>query len=119
MPILYHEKQESALCGQHCLNNLLQGPYFTEVALADVAQELDRRERELMLTEGVTPEARRFLQEASGNVADDGNFSIQVLSEALRRSHNVTLEDTRNESARAVLANPTSEQGFILNRQVC
>jgi ataxin-3 len=116
MPILYHEKQESALCGQHCLNNLLQGPYFTEIALAEVAQELDQRERELMLAEGITPEARRFLQEASGNVADDGNFSIQVLSEALRRSHNVTLEDTRNESARAVLVNPTSEQGFILNR---
>ena len=26
---IYHEKQVASLCGQHCLNNLLQGPYFT------------------------------------------------------------------------------------------
>ena len=25
MVYLYHERQEAALCGQHCLNNLLQG----------------------------------------------------------------------------------------------
>jgi hypothetical protein len=28
----------AALCGQHCLNNLLQGPYFSEVSLAEIAQ---------------------------------------------------------------------------------
>lgn len=28
--------QVAALCGQHCLNALLQGPYFTEVDLAQV-----------------------------------------------------------------------------------
>lgn len=30
--------QVAALCGQHCLNNLLQGPYFSEVSLAEIAQ---------------------------------------------------------------------------------
>jgi hypothetical protein len=31
---VYHEKQDSSLCGQHALNTLLQGPYFTAVDLA-------------------------------------------------------------------------------------
>jgi hypothetical protein len=26
---IYFEKQQSALCGQHCLNALLQGSFFT------------------------------------------------------------------------------------------
>jgi len=30
--------QVAALCGQHCLNNLLQGPYFSEISLAEIAQ---------------------------------------------------------------------------------
>ena len=54
MTILYHEKQESALCGQHCLNNLLQGPYYNAGTLADLAHELDRKETALMMTEGGT-----------------------------------------------------------------
>ena len=28
------------MCGQHCLNNLLQGPYFSADMLADIAQEV-------------------------------------------------------------------------------
>ena len=83
MTILYHEKQESALCGQHCLNNLLQGPYFNAGALADIAHELDRKEKALMMSEGMTADAMAFMREASGNVDAQGNFSIQVLSEAL------------------------------------
>ena len=38
---VYHERQESALCGQHCLNNLLQNAYFTAPDLSDIALELD------------------------------------------------------------------------------
>ena len=45
---IYHEKQESKLCGQHCLNNLLQGSYFTAPDLADIAQSLDESERRLL-----------------------------------------------------------------------
>ena len=63
--LLYHERQVAALCGQHCLNNLLQGPYFTEVDLAEVAQELDRKEQALMFEQGATSEARAFLREGS------------------------------------------------------
>ena len=38
---VYHEVQESALCGQHCLNNLLQNAYFTAPDLSDIALDLD------------------------------------------------------------------------------
>ena len=78
---IYHERQESALCGQHCLNNLLQGAFFSPADLADIAAELDALERQMMLEAGVdTPEAIAFLAEESGNVDNSGNFSIQVLN---------------------------------------
>lgn len=84
MPLVYHERQQSALCGQHCLNNLLQGPYFSEFELAEIAQGLDKAELELMLESGVTSDAERYMSEGSGNVALDGNFSVQVLAQAVR-----------------------------------
>nr|ADD00649.1 ataxin 3 variant e [Homo sapiens] len=31
MESIFHEKQEGSLCAQHCLNNLLQGEYFSPV----------------------------------------------------------------------------------------
>ena len=37
--IIYFEPQAAALCGVHALNTLLQGPYFTEVELAQVGAE--------------------------------------------------------------------------------
>ncbi len=33
---VYHEQQQSALCARHCLNNLLQGPFFTEFNLSQI-----------------------------------------------------------------------------------
>ncbi|GAQ79023.1 Ataxin-3 [Klebsormidium nitens] len=83
-PLLYHEKQESAICGVHALNTLLQGPYFTEVDLSQIALELDKNEREMMAESGLeSSDYLKFMAEESGNVAADGNFSIQVLSKAL------------------------------------
>ena len=59
---IYHEKQRSALCGQHCLNNLLQGPFFGVMDLAEIAHELDARERQLMMELGNdTDDAIRYL----------------------------------------------------------
>lgn len=45
---IYHERQDSLLCGQHCINNLLQGPYFNAVDLSDIAIELDSFENSLI-----------------------------------------------------------------------
>jgi hypothetical protein len=37
---LYWEPQESGFCGVHCVNNLLQGAYFTEIDLAQIGEFL-------------------------------------------------------------------------------
>ena len=79
---VFHEQQEAALCGQHCLNNLLQGTYYTANDLAEIALELDRIESAITGASDGT----------SSNVDDSGNFSLHVLYEALKRSHGLSLE---------------------------
>lgn len=59
---LYHEKQEAGLCGVHTLNNLLQGPFFSEVDLMQIAQDLDAEEKRVMAEMGTeTPEYLQFV----------------------------------------------------------
>ena len=101
---IYHEKQFGSLCGQHCLNNLLQGPYFSAENLAGIASELNAAEHALL---GSDPRGSGF---KSYNVDDSGNFSIQVLRQALQRSHGILLVggDSVNEAVEA-------EQAFVLN----
>ncbi|XP_073135190.1 ataxin-3 homolog [Henckelia pumila] len=77
--MLYHEVQESKLCAVHCVNTVLQGPFFSEFDLAAVASDLDRTERQMMLG-SVTGD---FLPDLSHNVSLDGDFSIQVVEKAL------------------------------------
>ena len=46
---IYFEKQGvDRLCGLHCINALLQGPYFSEMDLAQIGLGLDQKEKELM-----------------------------------------------------------------------
>ncbi|KAB1214647.1 hypothetical protein CJ030_MR5G002878 [Morella rubra] len=79
--MLYHEVQESKLCAVHCVNTVLQGPFFSEFDLAAVASDLDRKERQVMLAGGAA--SGDFLSDESHNVSLDGDFSIQVLQRAL------------------------------------
>ncbi|NP_001158246.1 ataxin-3 isoform b [Homo sapiens] len=66
MESIFHEKQEGSLCAQHCLNNLLQGEYFSPVELSSIAHQLDEEERMRMAEGGVTSEDyRTFLQTAA------------------------------------------------------
>uniref|UniRef100_A0A2K6MBV3 ubiquitinyl hydrolase 1 n=1 Tax=Rhinopithecus bieti TaxID=61621 RepID=A0A2K6MBV3_RHIBE len=63
MESIFHEKQEGSLCAQHCLNNLLQGEYFSPVELSSIAHQLDEEERMRMAEGGVTSEDyHTFLQ---------------------------------------------------------
>uniref|UniRef100_A0A6Q2XQE2 ubiquitinyl hydrolase 1 n=1 Tax=Esox lucius TaxID=8010 RepID=A0A6Q2XQE2_ESOLU len=63
MESIFHEKQEGSLCAQHCLNNLLQGEYFTPVDLSSIAHQLDEEERMRMAEGGMgSEEYRTFLQ---------------------------------------------------------
>ena len=79
--MLYHEVQESKLCAVHCVNTVLQGPFFSEFDLAALASDLDRKERQVMLDSAAAAAASpsaNFLSEESHNVSLDGDFSIQV-----------------------------------------
>jgi hypothetical protein len=89
------------------LNNLLQlGPVFTPQDLSEVALELDDKERELMMSQGMdTEDAIKFVAEDSGRVDDSGNFSVEVLSVALERRFNITLSTEFNADAKAFILN--------------
>jgi hypothetical protein len=114
---IYHEQQESALCGQHCLNNLLQGPHFTAIDLSDIAQSLDEEERRLQSGIELTPDSFQ-----SNNVDDSGNFSIQVLKNALFRYSKCDLvpwhQNPRDNDYQEemVEAAHLSNKAFIVNR---
>ncbi|KAL5965930.1 Ataxin-3, partial [Taenia solium] len=103
MEKIYHE-QVDRFCAQHCLNSLLQGPYFTVESLAEIAHNLDDRERR----------ARNSLQADCLNTDESGNFSVQVIAMALQ---NLGLELVpymrKSEEAEAARADPTSQRAFI------
>lgn len=78
---VYHEAQEpgSQLCAQHCLNNLLQGPYFAAGDLGELSRQLDERERALLEGNAL----QRAVADGSMNGDDTGFFSVQVVNAAL------------------------------------
>eukprot|EP00741_Cyanophora_paradoxa_P001938 tig00000523_g1877.t1 len=114
--LLFHERQDAGLCGQHCLNNLVQQPMWTEVDLLHIATELDRKEREVMAEAGHTAELEKFLREDSGNIAADGNFSVQVLMEALK-TLKLSLVPLQGSDPIAATArkDPWNQRAFICN----
>ncbi|CAM6036616.1 unnamed protein product [Sphagnum compactum] len=115
--LLYHEVQESRLCAVHCVNAVLQGPYFSEVDLASMAQDLDQQEQQVMLESGAgSSHYLNFMAEGSSNVAADGNFSIQVLNRALEiwSLQCISLEAPEAEEARL---SPHKQKAFICNLQ--
>ncbi|KAL5113115.1 Ataxin-3 [Taenia crassiceps] len=96
MEKIYHE--------QHCLNSLLQGPYFSVESLAEIAHNLDDKERK----------ARNSWWADCLNTDESGNFSVQVIAMALQ---NLGLELVpymqKSEEAEAARADPTSQRAFI------
>ena len=110
---VYHERQESLLCGQHCLNNLLQQAAFTPMDLADIAHGLDAQEAQLYLDGANQADKLRYLAESSGNVDESGNYSLEVLKNALL-ARGVELLSWTGEVARTV--DPLTETAFIVNR---
>ena len=115
---VYHEKQEALLCGQHALNNLLQGPAFTAHQLSQIAHQLDALELEYMAqnNEGGTRSAdyQRRLQEGSTNVDEAGNFSIQVLKAALQEHYRIVLDYLNDDVLKG--KDITDMQGFICHK---
>jgi len=115
METIFHEKQDGSLCAQHCLNSLLQGPYFTAVDLGTLANRLDEEEREQMAEGGVdTEEYRKFLEQPSSNMDDSGYFSVQVISSALQVwGLELVPYCSTDERAKSALENPSRMQSFI------
>lgn len=101
---IYHEQQDSLLCGQHALNNLIQQQNFFDAGqLAEIAHQLDAQEQIFMGGK---------LTEPSGNVDAQGNFSIQVIMNALS---NFGI-DLTVWSMKFAESDPSLEEGFIVNR---
>ncbi len=61
---VYFEKQgKDMMCGVHCINSLLQGPYFDEVTMSNIALTLDQKEKDLMSEAGLsTNEFLKYMQ---------------------------------------------------------
>ncbi|XP_020913568.1 ataxin-3 isoform X2 [Exaiptasia diaphana] len=117
MEAIFHEKQEGSLCAQHCLNTLLQGPYFTPVDLASIGQSLDDEERQRMAEGDVNSEEyQRFLQQPSSNYDDSGFFSIQVMCRALS-VWSLELVPYSNPRVQDARENPQNQNAFICNLQ--
>ncbi|CAE6374483.1 unnamed protein product [Rhizoctonia solani] len=106
-PYIYHERQEpgSMMCGQHALNSLLQGNYFTPPDLAQIAHELDQLEQGVQDSRGGR----------STNMDDTGYFSVQVLENALKNAFGLTLVRWRSEEMRPYQAVPDTQLAFVLN----
>ncbi|EDK31541.1 josephin protein (macronuclear) [Tetrahymena thermophila SB210] len=113
--LIYWEKQGlDQLCGVHCINSLLQGPFFNEIELASIARELDDLEKQLMAAQGMdSKEYLSYLAQDSQNVADDGNYSIQVLQAALKKMGNLNIESVDSEINKG--QDLSTEIGFICN----
>ncbi|KAI3422427.1 ataxin 3-like [Globodera pallida] len=104
MDLVYHEKQIGRMCAQHALNMLLQGHYFTPDSLASIARELDQREMAMLRDES---------QFQSQNYDESGYFSIQVITEALRRQANLHLEPLESPNVLKILQNPSLAYAYI------
>lgn len=117
---IYHERQEALLCGQHALNNLVQGNVFQPGYLAEIAQQLDQMELNMMApnNDGGT-RSREYLNrvaEGSSNVDAQGNFSIEVLRAALRSRYGLDLPNVKAKRVCESSLDVTEMAGFICNK---
>ena len=104
--VIYFEKQSNdRLCGVHCLNALLQGPYFDPIMLSEIGLRLDEMENNLY--------GGNFSQHE--NVDDDGNYNLQVLTEALKL-YGAELQALKSSDAiRMLEKNMDSMEAFVFN----
>eukprot|EP01084_Bolivina_argentea_P063238 115522_1 len=109
---IYFEAQdeEFQLCGQHSLNNLLQGAYFTAFDLGDIGATLDRQEQLLYNDKTKSIHAEMCYS----NVSMSGSFSLDVLLAALNQMNIRALSLSHPECSTAH-RHPEREVGFIIN----
>ncbi|RWS26234.1 ataxin-3-like isoform X2 [Leptotrombidium deliense] len=117
METVFHEKQEGQLCAKHCLNALLQAPYFTEFDLATIAEQIDAEEKSQMAEGGENNiEYLQFVARPSENLDDSGYFSVQVIERALKVwGLDLIPFNSKNEVAEKARQDPTSRKAYICN----
>ena len=109
---VYFEKQSNdRLCGVHCLNSLLQGPFFDPVAMAEIAHRLD--EMEMSLYKEDTDQNSNA--KGIGNVDDDGNYNVQVLGEALKIHYAEIISVKQSECKETLSYSLDAIEAFIFN----
>lgn len=110
---VYFEKQSNdKLCGLHCLNSLLQSPIFDAISLAEIAQKLDELERKLYEED---LESFNAIKAVVGNVDDDGNYNIQVLTEALKLLGTEISPLKQSECEKLLTESMETVEAFIFN----
>ena len=106
--MIYMEKQCARLCGQHAVNNLLQGPNVTLDALLRESRTLEQRFRKACGVQAESPYTTAA-----------GDFSVEVLRMVLERSFGISLVPLAHPSlADNIAANPTSAPSgaFVMHK---
>ncbi|CRG93572.1 ataxin-3, putative [Plasmodium gallinaceum] len=106
---VYWEKQgNDRMCGLHCINSILQGPYYSEDTLAEIGRELDDKEKEFFKC------SNELVRNNSSNVLEDGFINISVLIECLKRK-NILLKNVLEEDLIKIISSNHQDIGYICN----
>ena len=109
---IYWEKQgKDRLWGLHAINSLVQNPLYDEADLGTIAYELDQLEKSILEGAGVPINAI----EGTNNVADDGNYNVQVLTKALHNWGEFEIDSIDKPGIMGTSNSFTEEQGFLWN----
>lgn len=110
------------MCGVHSVNALLQGPIFDEIKMSQIGLALDKEEQELLGGGSAGAQARfdmdkQNLREGmtSSNVANDGNFSIQVIQRALEQFGKIKCIPILQEDVAKTIKDYCDEEAYICN----
>ncbi|RGB37660.1 Machado-joseph disease protein MJD [Rhizophagus diaphanus] len=103
----YHERQSLWFCGQHTLNNLLQGDVFTREQLENIALKLAKQG-------GLT--WRSYIFNPHKSIFGVGNYDINVLEKALMNENlEVQWFDVRKDIRSVIQFTDETLFGLILN----
>jgi len=112
---IYYEPQKAAFCGVHAVNNLLQGPLYSEWDFSQVALALTEEERKLMAERGTeSKDYLVFMAKDSTHVDESGNFSIEVIKKAITNM-GLTITPLTHPAMKDAKKDPHKEIAFICN----
>ena len=82
--------------------------------MSNIAIALDQQEQQMMAASGTSgKDYLSYMQEGSSNVADDGNYSIQVIQKALENFGGIQAIPLDNPAMKASIKDYCDEQAFV------